>query len=601
MRAAVPAWPQWSWPHSGIWILFAIPFIHGGLLFVVDLGTPVATVVQLLRPLGTLGAVMVLLYSSRIARGKRRWSYLALAGSWLGAAAFSLFKITQDATIEQFPMRLLWIGIYGCALVGAALYLSQRQFWNGTTLRVVFDGLVVGLSTFLILHTVLPPLVPAWGWSPAATQALPSLSFDLGIFFVMIVVLLRYQHHQRFVVFLLLHVLCLGVADSLTLLTAWVPSWRPFQGDLFLVYPLYTLQSVLLAYALYQDARDPLQRIPESSTPMPLRELIVWSIVPQGLLYSALLVTSMATQPVGWLVVGVFGVACVHTLLVAQDYRRVLQNLHRAETQTVAANTQLVESNTALQQVNQQLTDLNQYQSRIQFARANENLAVVHDIRAELRHIAFVVDQPQLDDQVRTTLASSVQALQTLASDMFDAAQLQQDRLVLTIQSIDLFALVTHIVGVYDIRYAAHQCVLTMIIDEAPPHVRGDADRLARVIRNVLENALRYTAAVQTRGGVVEVWFVVQPTTVTLAIRDNGAGIAAADLRQLQRRIKHLLTAERYPAERTGLGLTICARLLALQQGTLTIDSAGPGQGTTVLIQLPRADGEDDGLPPISD
>ncbi|MEM8531112.1 MAG: HAMP domain-containing sensor histidine kinase [Chloroflexota bacterium] len=572
---------------TGIWFLLLLPVLHILLLQFFALGTPTATTIQLLRPIGTVGAALLLLYSSSLTTGRRRWSYLALVCSALSATIFSFLKITQNDAIDPVLRQLLWWGVYGFGIIGASLYLSQRLFWNGTTFRLIFDAIIVAFSTTIIIYTLMPYILPQWEWNRRLIGLLSSLSFDIGILFIIIVAISRYSvKNHPFLPLILLHTLCLFLADTLNLLTACIPNWQSFTGNMSPIYPLYTLQSVLLAYALYHDAKSPVQDLIEYTTRMPLRELVLWGFFPQMLLYTALFAANLSnTIAFNFLVITMI-FATAHTILVIHDYHRVLQNVHNAEAHTAQSNAQL-------QTINQQLTDFNSLQSRIQFARAEESLAVVHDMRAELRHITTVLHQVRHQSDISPPTLTllkraedSVQTLRTLASDMFDAAQLQQGRLVLSVQSTDILKLVTHVVSEYDTRYALQRCVLTMIVDGNIPCIPCDADRFARVVRNILENALRYTVSFRS-DGVVEVLLTVESDAVILQICDNGIGIAASDLEILQQRITQLLTANKYPVENTGLGLTICARLMALHHGSFAIDSVGKGHGTTVTMRLP--------------
>lgn len=148
---------------------------------------------QLLRPLGTLGAAGVLFYAGWLEQGRKRWAWVCHGAALCCAAVFSFFKITQDITIAAAPMRIFWIWIYLFSFMGTALYLQQRTWWLGSTWRIIIAGLGVGISALVLMQTILPNVIPLWPWTPQASIVTPSLAFDVGILFAFAVVGLRYK------------------------------------------------------------------------------------------------------------------------------------------------------------------------------------------------------------------------------------------------------------------------------------------------------------------------------------------------------------------------------------------------------------------------
>ena len=111
----------------------------------------------------------------------------------------------------------------------------------------------------------------------------------------------------------------------------------------------------------------------------------------------------------------------------------------------------------------------------------------------------------------------------------------------------------------------------------------ADPDRLAQVVANLVENALKYA---QTR---VQVAVASSPQGAIISVDDDGPGIAADDLPRV---FDRLFISSRYPARQvgTGLGLAIVAELVAAMGGAVRAESptgrAGAG-GTRVVVTLP--------------
>ena len=99
--------------------------------------------------------------------------------------------------------------------------------------------------------------------------------------------------------------------------------------------------------------------------------------------------------------------------------------------------------------------------------------------------------------------------------------------------------------------------------------VRADELRLKQVLLNLLTNAVKFTPD----GGSVTVAAARQPSEVYITVVDTGVGIAAADHERI---FDSFQQAGRDPGrlEGTGLGLTLCKRIVELHGGDIWVDSA---------------------------
>jgi signal transduction histidine kinase len=116
--------------------------------------------------------------------------------------------------------------------------------------------------------------------------------------------------------------------------------------------------------------------------------------------------------------------------------------------------------------------------------------------------------------------------------------------------------------------------------------VDGDADRLRQVIGNLLGNALRYTP----EGGAIALRVRPAGDRVRIIVSDTGAGIPAEDLAQVFDRFYRGDAARARASGGSGLGLAIARALVEAHGGTIDVQST-PGQGTTFVVELPRAGG----------
>jgi signal transduction histidine kinase len=117
-------------------------------------------------------------------------------------------------------------------------------------------------------------------------------------------------------------------------------------------------------------------------------------------------------------------------------------------------------------------------------------------------------------------------------------------------------------------------------------HIRLEADggRLQQVFWNLLANATKFTP----EGGVIRIGIARSADTVSIDIADSGQGIEPDDLQHV---FGAFTLQQHNNATGLGLGLYIARRIVELHEGTLSVSSAGRGQGATFTIRLPASAG----------
>lgn len=111
-----------------------------------------------------------------------------------------------------------------------------------------------------------------------------------------------------------------------------------------------------------------------------------------------------------------------------------------------------------------------------------------------------------------------------------------------------------------------------------------DSERLRQVLRNLLENALKYSPP----ESVVTIVAHEGADAVEIACRDSGMGIAHDEMERLFRRFYRSPRAE-LSTNGTGLGLYGCRVIIEAHGGRIWAESGGPGKGATVRVTLPRS------------
>ncbi len=118
-------------------------------------------------------------------------------------------------------------------------------------------------------------------------------------------------------------------------------------------------------------------------------------------------------------------------------------------------------------------------------------------------------------------------------------------------------------------------------------YVRGSAEDLRTAVSNVLENAIKYS------GDHIDVRVRLETADnkrVVLRVQDQGVGVPPDDLKRIFRRFYRVTPRPLAHVKGTGLGLFIVKAIAKKHGGDAFALSAGDGQGTTVVIELPKTD-----------
>jgi two-component system, OmpR family, sensor histidine kinase SenX3 len=116
-------------------------------------------------------------------------------------------------------------------------------------------------------------------------------------------------------------------------------------------------------------------------------------------------------------------------------------------------------------------------------------------------------------------------------------------------------------------------------------NVNGDSEELRTAVSNLLDNAIKYSKEKVDISVRVE---MPDDKYVRLSVRDHGVGVPAGELKRIFKRFYRVPNRSLAHVKGTGLGLFIVRAIAKKHGGNVSAESAGEGQGTTVILQLPR-------------
>jgi two-component system, OmpR family, phosphate regulon sensor histidine kinase PhoR len=178
------------------------------------------------------------------------------------------------------------------------------------------------------------------------------------------------------------------------------------------------------------------------------------------------------------------------------------------------------------------------------------------------------------------TVLREAHRMQDLVADLMSLSQLEAEKHDPPTDSIDLGQLTARVVGEFTALIGNARLAFTR--PEAACEIAGDAKQLEQMLRNLIDNALKYGEADQPV--TVEV-APVGGKSVMVSVSDKGAGIAAQHLPLLTRRFYRTDPGRSRAAGGTGLGLAIVKHIVERHRGKLEIVSR-PGEGTRVSARF---------------
>ena len=238
---------------------------------------------------------------------------------------------------------------------------------------------------------------------------------------------------------------------------------------------------------------------------------------------------------------------------------------------------------------NRELRDIHDALMQAQAHKDEFTAAVGHELRTPMNAILGfnsvlrqeLADRPEQAEVVEHIRHSTTHLLQVV-NDILDFSQLQAGQLQLAPADVDLRQLLEEAMVVPH-RLAAEKglrCEL-LLHPDMPAHVHVDRQRLLQILGNLLGNAIKFT----DRGQVV---LRVMPALPRwrFEVEDTGRGIAPEQQAHVFRQFEHADVQTNRAYGGTGLGLTICERLVNIQGGEIGVRSS-VGQGSVFWFELP--------------
>ncbi|MEK7326533.1 MAG: ATP-binding protein, partial [Chloroflexota bacterium] len=197
-------------------------------------------------------------------------------------------------------------------------------------------------------------------------------------------------------------------------------------------------------------------------------------------------------------------------------------------------------------------------------------------------------DSPEEEREFARIAYTASQRLLGIINDVLDIAKIEAGRMDVRMQAVDLDALFKDVRALSRVQAEDKKLTLEFRPPNISPYVIwADPDKVRQVLLNLIGNAIKFT----NQGGVTVAAQLVNGDNgekkIRIEVRDTGIGIALEKQNMLFQPFVQVDGSMTRKYGGTGLGLSISRRLAELMGGTLTLSSAGEGQGATFIVTLP--------------
>ncbi|WP_230012390.1 cell wall metabolism sensor histidine kinase WalK, partial [Microbacterium sp. Bi128] len=226
---------------------------------------------------------------------------------------------------------------------------------------------------------------------------------------------------------------------------------------------------------------------------------------------------------------------------------------------------------------------------------------VSHELKTPVGAISLLAealessaDDPEAVKRFAKRMHKESTRLAALVQDIIELSRLQGANVAQQGRPVDINLVVSEAVD-RSVLPAESKNIQLVVGGHADALVYGDQDLLVTALRNLIDNAIRYSPE-NTKVGV---GIRAKDGLVAVSVTDQGDGLSAEDQERVFERFYRVDAARSRQTGGTGLGLSIVKHVISNHGGEVTLWSR-LGQGSTFTIRLPEIEGQDDGDAPAA-
>lgn len=213
-----------------------------------------------------------------------------------------------------------------------------------------------------------------------------------------------------------------------------------------------------------------------------------------------------------------------------------------------------------------------------------------HELRNPMAVIVTGLSLLEMSDnqaqisKTRDILKRQVRQLTKLVDDLLDLTRINQNKIKLKKEMVDLVSLLQNAVLDIQPKYSQKNIKLQTTLPQEPIYIEADPVRITQCASNLLENALKFTPD----GGAISLLLLLENNEAVIRVEDNGVGISSDLLAHIFEPFTQAdTTLDRGCDGGLGLGLSIVDGIIRLHGGHVAASSEGAGKGAQFTIRLP--------------
>lgn len=216
---------------------------------------------------------------------------------------------------------------------------------------------------------------------------------------------------------------------------------------------------------------------------------------------------------------------------------------------------------------------------------------LAHELRSPLgpiRMAAHLIGRLPAGElpKIQAVIEREIAHITRLVGDLLDAGRINSGKMNLELQNVCMAHIVENAIEACRPAMEVRLQHLEVHLPSPSATMQGDPVRLAQVVRNLLENASKYTAS----GGHITLSLVEPEGYAVLTVADDGIGISADALLTIFHPYVQEQKAASFNPTGLGIGLAVVRELVEAHKGTVVATSAGSGKGSQFVVTLPRGD-----------
>lgn len=213
---------------------------------------------------------------------------------------------------------------------------------------------------------------------------------------------------------------------------------------------------------------------------------------------------------------------------------------------------------------------------------------ISHELRTPLTLISGPVEQVLKNDRLPADAREQLVVVERntnrmlhLVNQILDFRKIQNKKMKMQVQRLNVVPFVRKIMDNFESVAEEHHIDFLFQTENESLYLWVDADKLEKIVFNLLSNAFKYTA----NGKMITVFIREDENMVSIGVQDQGIGIAESKKKSLFIRFENLVDTNIFNQASTGIGLSLVKELVEMHKATITVDSR-LGEGSCFKIDF---------------